>query len=167
MAKKQTKRTPKKRREWKKAFLAALAKSPNVSAAARKARIARAAVYEAREDEPFAKAWDDALASAIDDAEGEMYRRAVKGTRKPVYQGGVKVGEIQEYSDTLLIFLLKAHKPEKYRERMQIDVNALDSAITDELARVASRSKTEDARTSAGATNARAIDDNARDPNAA
>lgn len=68
------------------------------------------------EDPDFAAAWDEALASSLDDAEGELYRRAVKGTLKPVYQGGAKVGSIREYSDTLLIFLLKSHKPSVYRE---------------------------------------------------
>ena len=32
-------------------------------------------------------------------------------------------GTVREYSDTLLIFLLKGMKPEKYRERYQVDHN--------------------------------------------
>src|SRR5829696_3541694 len=30
-------------------------------------------------------------------------------------------GEVQEYSDTLVIFLLKARRPEKFKDRAQID----------------------------------------------
>lgn len=62
----------------------------------------------------------EALDDAVDDMELEAKRRAFKGTLKPVYQGGEKVGEIREYSDTLAIFLLKAHRPEKYRERHEV-----------------------------------------------
>ena len=46
----------------------------------------------------------------------EARRRAVKGTDKPVFQRGEQVGTIREYSDTLLMFLLKANKPEKFRD---------------------------------------------------
>ena len=46
--------------------------------------------------------------------EGEAYRRAVEGNLKPVYQGGVKVGEVREFSDSLLMFLLRARKPSVY-----------------------------------------------------
>lgn len=94
-----------------------LSKSPNVSAAARAAKVSRQWAYQMREEDPdFAAAWDEALQISLDDAEGELYRRAVKGTLKPVFQGGEKVGSVREYSDTLLIFLLKAHKPDVYRE---------------------------------------------------
>lgn len=51
-----------------------------------------------------------------DRLEREAMRRAHEGVRKPVYQGGKRVGFIQEYCDTLLIFLLKGLRPEKYRE---------------------------------------------------
>jgi alpha-D-ribose 1-methylphosphonate 5-triphosphate synthase subunit PhnI len=36
--------------------------------------------------------------------------------KRPIYQGGKKVGETVEYSDRLLEFLLKGLKPETYRE---------------------------------------------------
>ena len=44
--------------------------------------------------------------------EDEAYRRAVEGVRRPVFHGGVKVGEITEYSDRLLIQLLRRRRPE-------------------------------------------------------
>lgn len=40
------------------------------------------------------------------------------------------VESVKKYSDTLAIFLLKAHKPEKYRERTQMDVSNSDGSLT-------------------------------------
>lgn len=107
-------------RTWRDVFLATLARSGNVTASAKAASVCRAHVYATRtEEKEFATAWADALADAGDLLEAECRRRAMKGVRKPVYQGGRLVGHIQEYSDTMLIFLLKGAKPEKYRERFE------------------------------------------------
>src|SRR5574337_1699712 len=66
----------------------------------------------------FSAAWDAALELGTDSLEDEAVRRAHEGTLKPVYQGGKKVGTIREYSDTLLIFMLKARRPERFKERL-------------------------------------------------
>lgn len=66
-------------------------------------------------DEKFARAWDAALEAATDVLEKEAVRRAVQGVDEPVYQGGKQVGSITRYSDTLLIFLLKANR-DKFRQ---------------------------------------------------
>ena len=55
----------------------------------------------------------------MDDLELEARRRAVEGTERPVFYQGGEVGYVREYSDTLLIFLLKAHRPNKFRERVE------------------------------------------------
>ena len=55
--------------------------------------------------------------------EDEAVRRAKDGVERPVYQGGKLVGHVQEYSDTLLIFLLKGARPEKYRDRVQRELS--------------------------------------------
>ena len=68
----------------------------------------RARVAEAREE-------------ACDALEAEARRRAVEGVRKPVYYRGEIVGTVKEYSDTLLIFLMKGAMPEKYRENVKIE----------------------------------------------
>jgi hypothetical protein len=105
--------TPKK--DSKEIFLDYLRKSPNVSKAARAAGYTRQRMYQLRdEDEKFARAWREAADESLDDAEGEVFRRAVKGTLKPVFQKGEEVGKIREYSDTLLMFWLKAHRPDRY-----------------------------------------------------
>lgn len=108
--------TRKARRDWKTPFLAALRTSLDVGKAAKAAHISRQNVYETRKDDPeFAKQWDDAINEALDKAEGELFRRAVKGVKKPVTVAGKRV-DVTEFSDTLLQFLLKTHRPEKYRE---------------------------------------------------
>jgi hypothetical protein len=55
---------------------------------------------------------------AADLLEDEAFRRAHQGIDKPVFQGKELVGVIREYSDTLLIFLLKGCRPDKYRDRV-------------------------------------------------
>lgn len=103
------------------AFLDALRKAGNVSEACAAAGIPRRTVYDWRDaDAAFAAAWEGALDEAADTMEREAFRRAVEGVEKPVFQGGEEVGRIRDYSDTLLIFLLKAARPEKYRERADV-----------------------------------------------
>ncbi len=105
---------------WQPDFIAALRRTGNVRAACKAAGISRTAAYNARNAfADFKALWDEALEDACDDLEGEARRRAFKGVKKPVYQQGALVGYVQEYSDTLLIFLLKAHRPEKFRERYE------------------------------------------------
>lgn len=123
---------------WAKAFLACLAKDGVVGYAAKRAGIDRDSAYVLRKNDPaFRAAWAIAMNEAIDLAEKEAWRRGIKGTRKPVYQGGEKVGHIQEYSDTLLIFMLKAHRPKKFRERYDMNVKGrVDVVNWDALAQV-------------------------------
>lgn len=122
MAGGRTIRTLKKRE----AFLTALRAHGNVSEACAAALIGRQSAYEWRRDDPeFAAAWNEALDEAADTMEREAWRRAVEGTEKPVFGsmgrglGSGEVGRIREYSDTLLIFMLKAARPEKFRERTE------------------------------------------------
>lgn len=104
-------------------FIKELAKGGNVTAAARAAGIARCYAYELyNADKNFAAAWDDACKESADVLEAEARRRAVGGVDKPIFQGGVQVGTIREYSDTLLIFLLKGNNPEKFRERSTSEI---------------------------------------------
>jgi hypothetical protein len=109
-------------RAWKKAFLEALSGGATITHAARLAGVARSAVYALRdEDESFAVAWDEAYAEGSDTIEQEAIRRAVQGIEgRPVTYRGQVVAEMTEYSDTLLLALLKARKPESYRERMDV-----------------------------------------------
>lgn len=126
----QRKPTTKKARKWEKAFLTCYSKCGNVTQACRVARMDRTIVYDLKKQDPnFALRMDVARQEAADVLEQEARRRAVRGVREPVYQGGKRVGFVQKYSDTLLIFLMKGADPEKYRERHQIN-GQVDSSIT-------------------------------------
>lgn len=109
-----TKRTPEKEAE----FLAALSETANVTHSCEVTGIARASAYEWREaDEGFKAKWDAALVLGTDALEDEAIRRAKVGTLKPVFYQGEECGTIREYSDTLMIVMLKSRRPEKFKER--------------------------------------------------
>lgn len=109
-------RTPKKEA----AFLEALSiNGGNVARACARARFSRNAAYQWRADKPeFAAKWDRAVEIGTDALEDEALRRAHDGTERPVFQKGVCVGHVREYSDTLLIFMLKARRPERFKDRV-------------------------------------------------
>jgi transposase-like protein len=101
-----TKYTPKKRA----LFLGALTEGASVTAACDRAVITRRTVYDWRKaDSEFAAAWDDAIEAGTDALEDEALRRA------------------KEKSDTLLIFLLKARRPEKYKDRVSTEHSGTES----------------------------------------
>lgn len=119
-----TSRTAQRARE---SFLVELAQRGNITDACKAAGIGRRTVYDWREADPaFAAAWDDAISTAVDTAEREAWRRAVEGIDKPLIgrvgkdEDGV-ITVIKEYSDTILLRLLSAHRPEKWRERQQVE----------------------------------------------
>ena len=76
-----------------------------------------------RDDEDFAAEWDIALESAVNVLEQEGLRRAHEGVSEPVYYKGEVVGHVQKYSDTLLMFMLRALKPDTYREKVNAGAN--------------------------------------------
>ncbi len=104
----------------KRAFLAAYSETGNISRSAEIAHIERATHYNwLKADQQYVDAFQQAHEKAIDTLESEARRRAVEGVEKPVYQGGRKVGVVREYSDVLLIFLMKGANPGKYRENVK------------------------------------------------
>jgi hypothetical protein len=118
-------RTPEKRE----AFLDALAGCGNVTAAAKAAKLARTALYEWRAaDKRFASAWDAAQELGTDALEDEATRRAAGGTLRGIYHLGKRVGTVREFSDTLLIFLLKARKPDRFKDRSSTELTGKDGA---------------------------------------
>lgn len=112
------------RRQKKGAFLASFEVLGNISAACRASGIHRSTYHDWMEqDEAFALAVNVASQVATEFLEAEAHRRAVVGVRSetPIYYKGDELERVvkTEYSDTLLIFLLKARAPGKYRERAQ------------------------------------------------
>jgi len=101
----------------RKRFLDNLRESGNVTGAARTTGISRQTAYDHKATDPdFSTAWDHAMEEAIDALEAEARRRSMEGVERPVFHRGQQCGVIRQYSDTLLIFLLKAHRPGKFRD---------------------------------------------------
>lgn len=105
-------------------FLDALREGLSISGASAKSKLPRRTAYDWRNaDEEFAKQWDEAVEAGTDALEDEAKRRAQFGVSKPVFHKGHICGHIQEFSDTLLMFTLKARRPEKFRENMKLEVS--------------------------------------------
>jgi hypothetical protein len=84
--------------------------------------ISRQTAYAERQrNEDFAVAWADIEEETTEAMEREAYRRAVEGVTTPMVSAGKHVTDVQNYSDRLLEFMLKSRRPEKYRDR--VDVN--------------------------------------------
>jgi hypothetical protein len=109
----------KKASEWRPKFLTALRNSGNVRASCNAADVPRRTAYNHKnKSKEFAADWDEAVEDACDYMEGEAFRRAMQGVEKPVTVAGERE-IIKDYSDSLLMFLLKAHRPGKFRERVE------------------------------------------------
>ena len=129
------------------AFLAALRITPSITVAAKCAGIDRSAHYRRLErDEAYKAAFEAALKIGVDSLEAEAIRRAHYGVRKPVMYHGKPVrvpmypakprGKKEilyevEYSDTLLIALLRAKKPGEYRDRVSAELTGKDGGPID------------------------------------
>jgi hypothetical protein len=125
MTEKPTKPTPEKKgrgkkpvdTSWHPKFLQTLGQTCNVTMACKVAGVDRSVAYDHKRALPeFAAQWEDAKEAAIEILEAEAWQRARKK------------------SDLLMIFLLKAHKPEKYRERTEVDVTSGGKPLLDPLA---------------------------------
>ncbi len=91
------------KRQWEDAFFGALEECGSVTEACKAAGISRVQVYSCkRDDTSFAERWEQALEAGADTLEDEARRRAMAGLSKG--------------SDTLLIFLLKGLRPQRWRE---------------------------------------------------
>ena len=119
-----TVRTPEKDNR----FFDEFSRTANITAAAQLAGYSRSTVYKYYHEDPeFAKRWVDAEKTSTEHLEEALYNRAVFGTTRIepiVYKGKIIFErEITEYSDTAAIFLLKARNPDKYREKIEVNVN--------------------------------------------
>jgi hypothetical protein len=68
-------------------------------------------------DPEFRAAWEEALKIGYDILESEAIRRATLGASKPVYYKGEVCGHVTEYSDSLLMFMLKHLKKDTYGDK--------------------------------------------------
>ena len=103
------------RPKWVKPFLAELANTSNVSAAARKAKVDTSTIYDRRrKDAEFARQWQVALCEGYDNLEMETLFRLRTGELKPAT--GAKKG-VRQFDNALALRLLLAHRDSATRER--------------------------------------------------
>jgi hypothetical protein len=102
----------------KKKFLEHFLKCYMVGPAAKAAGTDRATVSRwRRTDKAFAEKFEKARSEVLAVLEDEAFRRAYKGVGEPVFYKGEECGEVQKFSDRLLVTLLKAYAPEKYGDK--------------------------------------------------
>jgi hypothetical protein len=112
-----------KRTDWQERFLSVYEESCVIRFAARAAGIGERTFYrELARNPEFEERFEGAKKAAVARLEQVAYERAM------------------DHSDTLLIFLLKANRPAKYRERIGVDhggtiKHEVDEALDDEIER--------------------------------
>ena len=94
----------------------------NIQRAAEKSGITRQTHYLWLKEDRYRMAFAKAKEMAVDVLEDEAVRRAVLGDERDIYYKGKKVGTVKNYSDRLLALLLKANKPDKYKDRVENQV---------------------------------------------
>lgn len=105
-------------------FIRVLALTGVVARAAKAAKVHRTSMYRMRDSDPdFAELWYDCQTYRDEAMEDEAFRRAVYGVTEAVYHQGRIVGYRQVKSDTLLLKMLEAAKPEKYRQNHKIEID--------------------------------------------
>ncbi len=107
-------------------FLEALQRTGMVGISADAAGVRHQTVYRmTKKNEYFAEMYQEALCAYRDGIEKEAHRRAVDGVKKGVWYRGARVGTEREYSDSLMQTLLKGNRPEKYRDRLDVDARVI------------------------------------------
>jgi len=103
--------------ERQRAFIAALAETGSVTAAAKRINMTTVCCYQARmapDAESFRAAWQAALAHGVQRLTDIAIDRAIEGVAVPVFHKGEQVGERRWYNDRLLMFMLKHHLADRY-----------------------------------------------------
>jgi hypothetical protein len=103
---------------WHQIFLDGFEQSGRVDKACKLAGISRTTAYRHRQsDEDFALAWHDIEEAVTDAMEREAWRRSTEGVDKPIFYRGEQIATVKEFSDPLMMFMLRARNPAKYREQ--------------------------------------------------
>lgn len=102
-------------------FFELLSQGNTATMAARTLGVSLRTLQKARERDPeIRRQWSEADDAGTEALEQEAYRRAVLGIEKGLFYQGERFGSEREYSDQLLIVLLKARCPEKYKDRLDV-----------------------------------------------
>ncbi len=116
---------------WQDVFIASIEKDPSVKHASLKAKVTKSTIYEERDKDPkFAQRWAEAAQAGVDELEASVFVRAKNGISRGVWRTvkgkAVKVETVYEYSDALAMFMLRAHKPGRYRETIRSEVTGAE-----------------------------------------
>ncbi len=107
------------------AFVETLADTGSVITAARAVGMSDSSCYKLRRAvgaEAFAAAWDAALEQASKRLVDVAFDRALNGVDEAVFdKEGHWIASRTRYNDRLLMFLLRAHAPDKYRHAQRDD----------------------------------------------
>lgn len=124
--------------EWDR-FFGKLAERGNVSEACLASGVSRTQLYawkrgevpEGTDHAAWKARYDEALEVSMDRLESEAFRRAHDGVDEPIIgrvgkdQDGI-ITTVKKYSDGLLTLLLKAHRPEKFKDRVASELTGKD-----------------------------------------
>ena len=78
-----------------------------------------------RSDAKFRAAFEEVRGALGDVALAEAVRRAIDGVEKPVFHKGERVDTVVEYSDALLLAILRATRPE-FRDAAKLELSGPD-----------------------------------------
>ncbi len=110
--KKLTNTTSKRIERWQQRFLDSLRAVPNVTLACVSCGISRQQAYRVRaEDSVFAAEWQESLDKSIDELEARAFQIAMEG------------------DTNLLQFILRAHRPETYRDVQKHEIGLLGGIV--------------------------------------
>ena len=113
--------------DWSERFLAELANTSNVSAAARKAGVQTSQAYELRrKDGAFNRSWQVALCEGYDNLEMELLHRLRAGEIKP--PAAAKKG-VRAFDNGTAFRLLSAHRESAARQRAVRDNEDADAVL--------------------------------------
>jgi hypothetical protein len=73
------------------------------------------AYYHRKHDTEFAKQWDEAREYGIEMLHARAFQRALEGDLEPVYYMGVVVDYVRKFDSRLVIEMLRAHRPERFK----------------------------------------------------
>ena len=102
--------------ERQRAFIAALAETGSVKAAATRINMSYEGAYYLRRQpgaDGFRAAWNAALDHGVQRLVDIAIDRAIEGVSEPIFWRGEQVGEKRRYSDRLLMFNIRHHLPDR------------------------------------------------------
>lgn len=113
------------KQEIKEVFLQNLSRYCHVQKAAEAAGIlCIRTLYNWRKIDPeFAEEYDEAYKIGLKSLEDEAFRRAQEGTEVGIYYQGELIDTKREFSDSLMMFLLKTKDPEQFSDRVRKEIS--------------------------------------------